>query len=402
METAPYVYPDTSVTGKEDEMHQTLFAIGVIAALPGFLGVISSSAIAADTYKTQSNTVSVEILADGLNHPWAVEDMGNGGLLITERPGAMRIFRDGNLSAPIAGVPEVYSSGQGGLLDVALAPDFAQSRTIYFSYAKPDGRNTGTAIARARLSDDESSLEDVSDIFRMNKFDGSSHHFGSRIAVAADGKLFFTIGERGDGDRAQDFNDHAGSVLRINPDGTVPEDNSGQSDWLPEIWSIGHRNPQGADIDQATGTLYTVEHGARGGDEINRPEPGKNYGWPIISYGRHYSGFKIGVGKQADGYEQPVHYWDPSIAPGGMQIYRGEMFPEWNGDLIVTALKFKLLSRLDMDANTGKVLGEEQLFKGAYGRLRDVKVAADGALLLVSDEDNGKLLRVTKATTTTD
>jgi len=383
-------------------MHQTLFALRPIAILAGLCCLASAPVTAAETYKTQTNTVLVEVLADGLDHPWAVEDLGDGGLLITERPGAMRIFRNGALSTPLSGVPEVRSSGQGGLLDVALAPDFAESRTIYLSYAKPDGRKAGTAIARARLSEDESRLEDVRDIFRMNRFNGSSHHFGSRIAVAPDGKLFFTIGERGDADRAQDFGDHAGSVLRINPDGTVPDNNSGQSNWLPEIWSIGHRNPQGADIDQETGTLYTVEHGARGGDEINRPEPGNNYGWPVISYGRHYTGFRIGIGKEAEGYEQPVHYWDPSIAPGGMQVYRGKMFPEWDGDLLVAALKFKLLSRLDMDPDTGKVVGEERLFKGAYGRLRDVKVATDGALLLVSDEDNGKLLRVSKATASPD
>lgn len=377
-------------------MQHSSLLLFFLASLTGLYVFADSQAVAAQIYKTRTNSVSVEILAEGLDHPWAVEDLGDGGLLVTERPGRLRIFRNGSLSEPLAGIPEVYASGQGGLLDVALAPDFAQSRIIFFSYSKPEGNKSGTAIARARLNKDESRLEDVRDIFRMNKFSDSSHHFGSRIAIAPDGKLFFTIGERGDSDRAQDPQDHAGSVLRINPDGSVPKDNTGQAGWLPEIWSIGHRNPQGADIDQATGTLYTVEHGARGGDEINRPEPGKNYGWPVISYGRHYWGLKIGVGTEAEGFEQPVHYWDPSIAPGGMQVYRGSMFPEWDGDLLVTALKFQLLSRLEMDETSGAVLGEERLFEGDYGRLRDIKVATDGALLLVSDEDNGKLLRVSK------
>ena len=359
----------------------------------------------ADRFETERGAIAVETLVTGLSHPWAVEDMGDGGLLVTERPGRLRIFRDGQLSEPVEGVPEVAARGQGGLLDVALSKDFADSRILFLSYSKPGDGGAGTAIMRARLSDDGGRLEEAEDIFQMNRFTNSGHHFGSRIVVADDGTLFFTIGERGEGERAQDPGDHAGSVLRINADGTIPEDNphaDGSDGWQPEIWSIGHRNPQGADIDPETGTFYAVEHGAKGGDELNIPEAGKNYGWPEISYGVHYSGAKIGQGTAAEGYEQPLHYWDPSIAPGGMAVYRGDQFPEWDGDILVTALKFQLLVRLDVDPETGNVTGEERLLENRYGRMRDVKVASDGSVLIVTDEDDGRLLRLTRNGENTD
>jgi aldose sugar dehydrogenase len=373
-------------------------AIVALATLPAS-AVIAAPLAPADRVATERGTIAVETLTDELVHPWAVEDMGDGGLLVTERPGRLRIFRDGQLSEPVAGVPDVWDNGQGGLLDIALAADFDQSRTLFLSYSKPGEGGAGTAILKARLSEDETRLEDATDIFVMNRFTSAGHHFGSRIVVADDGTLFFTIGERGDGERAQDASDHAGSVLRINADGSVPADNphpDGADGWQPEIWSIGHRNPQGLDIDPATGTLYEVEHGAKGGDEVNIPQPGKNYGWPKISYGRHYSGAKIGLGTSAESYEQPLHYWDPSIAPGGMVVYRGDEFPEWDGDLLVTALKFKLLVRLDVDPETGNVTGEERLLENRYGRMRDIQIASDGSLLIVTDEDNGRLLRLTR------
>lgn len=352
---------------------------------------------ARDTVPTQEVSVDVEVLATGLDHPWGVEVLPDGALIVTERSGTLRLLRDGSLSRPISGLPQIAARGQGGLLDVALANDFADSRTLFLSYStrSPDG--LGTAIARARLSPDGAALTDVEEIFRMNRFSGVGRHFGSRIAVASDGTLFFTIGDRGDSDRAQDMNDHAGAVLRINQDGSLPDDNPfANGGGAPELWSKGHRNAQGMDFDPETGVLYAVEHGARGGDEINRPEPGLNYGWPVISYGRHYTGGEIGVGTAADGYEQPVHYWDPSIAPGGMTVYRGEMFPEWDGDLLVAALKFQMLVRLDLDPETGDVLTEERLLKGAYGRIRDVIVAPDGALVMVTDDDNGAVLRLSR------
>ncbi|MDP2120838.1 MAG: PQQ-dependent sugar dehydrogenase [Hoeflea sp.] len=363
----------------------------------------ASAVMARDTIATKEVRIDVEVLASGLDHPWAVEPLPDGGLLVTERSGALRLVRDGDVSAPISGVPKVVARGQGGLLDVALARDFATSRTLFLSYSAPGGGGAGTAIARARLSEDATALTDVEEIFRMNRFTGAGQHFGSRIAVAEDGTLFFTIGDRGEPDRAQDPNDHAGSVLRIAADGSIPADNPfAGGGGAAEIWSTGHRNPQGMDIDLQTGVLYAVEHGARGGDEVNLPEAGRNYGWPVISYGRHYSGVEIGQGTAAEGMEQPIHYWDPSIAPGGMAVYRGEMFPEWDGNLLVAALKFQLLVRLDLDPETGEVLSEERMLKGDYGRIRDVRVAPDGALLMVTDESNGALLRVSRSDAATE
>ena len=364
---------------------------------------VIGSVVARETVPTKEVSVDVEVLATGLDHPWAVEPLPDGTLLVTERSGALRLVRDGDISAPLSGVPEVAARGQGGLLDIALARDFATSRTLFLSYSAPGPNGTGTAIARARLSDDATALTGVEEIFRMNRFSGAGQHFGSRIAVAEDGNLFFSIGDRGEPDRAQDPNDHAGSVLRIAADGSIPADNPfAGGGGAAEIWSTGHRNPQGMDIDPETGVLYAVEHGARGGDEVNLPEAGRNYGWPVISYGRHYSGAEIGQGTAAEGMEQPIHYWDPSIAPGGMAVYRGEMFPEWDGDLLVAALKFQLLVRLDLDPETGEVLAEERMLKGDYGRIRDVRVAPDGALLMVTDEENGALLRLSRTPAATE
>lgn len=351
-----------------------------------------------DAVPTQEVAIEVEVLASGLDHPWGVEPLPDGAILVTERSGVLRMLRDGRLSTPISGVPDVAAQGQGGLLDIALARDFETSRTIFLSYSTDGAGGLGTAIARARLSEDATALSDVDEIFRMNRFTSVDRHFGSRIAVAPDGSLFFSIGDRGEDERAQDFDDHAGAILRIDANGAAPPDNPyATGDGAAELWSKGHRNPQGLDIDPKTGILYSVEHGARGGDEVNRPEPGRNYGWPTISYGRHYTGAEIGIGTVAEGYEQPIYYWDPSIAPGGMAVYRGEMFPEWDGDLLVAALKFQLLVRLDLDEETGEVLSEERLLKGAYGRIRDVRIAADGAVLMVTDEDNGMILRLSRA-----
>lgn len=370
---------------------------GLGAGLLGSIGVLPP-AQARDTVPTQEASVDVEVLASGLEHPWGLEVLPDGTILITERSGALRLLRGDTLSGPIRGVPEVAARGQGGLLDVALANDFAESRTLFLSYSTRGNGGLGTAIARARLSQDGGALTDVKEIFRMNRFSGAGRHFGSRIAVAKDGTLYFTIGDRGDADRAQDWSDHAGAVLRINPDGSAPDGNpfAQGGPGAAEIWSKGHRNAQGLAFDAKTGTLYAVEHGARGGDEVNRPKPGLNYGWPVISYGRHYSGAEIGVGTAAEGYEQPLHYWDPSIAPGGMAVYRGKMFPEWDGDLLVAALKYQLLVRLDLDPESGEVLGEERLLKGDYGRIRDVVVAPDGAVLMATDESDGAILRLSR------
>lgn len=370
----------------------------LVAASAAFLLAAATSAFAGEIIPTSEVRVEVDVIAKGLDHPWGIEQLPDGALLVTERSGTLRLVRGGEVSAPVSGLPPVTASGQGGLLDVALARDFADSRTLFLSYTARNDNGLGTAIARARLSEDGSRLTEVTEIFRMNRFSGTGRHFGSRISVSDDGTLFFTIGDRGEAERAQDMGDHAGAVLRINADGSIPADNPyANGGAAAEIWSKGHRNPQGLDIDSETGVLYAVEHGARGGDEVNRPKPGRNYGWPEISYGRHYSGAEIGVGTRAEGFEQPLHYWDPSIAPGGMVVYRGDMFPEWDGDLLVTALKFQMLVRLDLDPETGEVLAEERLLKGDYGRIRDVRVASDGALLMVTDEGNGEILRLSRA-----
>jgi len=371
--------------------------MSVAAAL--LLGLAASPALA-EQYPSQRANLEVTKIAGGLDHPWAVEVLPDGAYIVTERPGRLRIIRDGRIGEPVSGLPDVYAEGQGGLLDVALAPDFTDSRRLYFTAAIPGSGGQGTALFSATLSPDEDRLENLKKLFQMNRFTGTEVHFGSRIAIAADGSLFFGIGERGEMDRAQDPRDHAGSILHIKPDGSIPEDNpfARSETAAREIWSIGHRNPQGIVINPADGKLFVVEHGARGGDEINAVTAGKNYGWPVIAYGKHYSGTEIGIGQAAEGYEQPIYYWDPSIAPGAIDIYHGKMFPEWEGNFLVAALKYQLLARVERD-DSGTPAHEERLFEGEFGRLRDVKVAPDGAVLLVTDEDDGALLRVSRAGT---
>lgn len=345
-------------------------------------------------HRARDVTLEVTSVASGLEHPWSVEVLPDGAYIVTERPGRIRIIRDGEVSRPLGGLPRIAAVGQGGLLDIALAPDFAETRRLFFTAAVPGPGGQGTGVFSALLSPNERRLEDVRRIFLMNKLTGAGQHFGSRIAIAADGSLFFGIGDRGDEDRAQDPDDHAGKIMRINADG-MPSSANPKGQPLPEVWSSGHRNPQGIVIDPADDRLYTVEHGARGGDEINAPEAGNNYGWPVISYGKHYSGAEIGIGQSADGYEQPLHYWDPSIAPGALAVYRGAMFPEWEGDFLVAALKYQLVARIERGAG-GSIGSEERMLEGEYGRIRDVKVAPDGSILLVTDEEDGQLLRITR------
>jgi len=355
------------------------------------LALLTVAVAQAQSFDTRAGAVSVTRVAGGLEHPWSLAFLPDGRALVTERPGRLRILDDGALSPPLGGVPAVYDSGQGGLFDVAPAHDFAQSGVVYLSYAEPRDGGAGTALARAVLAGDR--LRDLRVIFRQNRFSGGGRHFGGRIVVNPDGTLFLTTGDRGDSDRAQDLGDHAGKVLRLAPDGAAPADNPlvGRPGALPEIWSYGHRNPQGAGLD-AQGRLWTVEHGARGGDEINRPEPGANHGWPVISYGRHYWGGRIGEGTAKPGMAQPLHVWDPSIAPSGLIVYDGALFPDWRGDVIVGALKFQLLSRVD--PGTG---AEERILDGAFGRIRDVRQAPDGAIWFLTDEDPGGVYRMTPA-----
>lgn len=375
--------------------NRTKIAVSTLFAIAA--GLFSADA---EEFTTKKANIKAETVATGLASPWSLAFLPDGALLVTEKAGTMRIVRDGKPSEPISGVPEVWSNGQGGLLDVVLAPDFAKSATIYFTYSEPGEDGAGTAVARARLERDGATarLANVKTLFTTAKKTARGQHFGSRIVIAPDGTLFVTFGERGDMDRAQDAQDSAGSVVRINADGSVPKDNpfaDGQKA-LPQIWSKGHRNPQGAAWDPLTKSLLVTEHGPRGGDEVNRPEAGKNYGWPVIGYGRHYSGVKIGVGTEAAGYEQPLHYWDPSIAPSGLAVYTGDMFPEWKGDLLAGALKFEMLVRLDRD-DKGRITGEERLLEGKFGRIRDVRVAPDGSVYLLSDGDDASIIRLTRA-----
>ncbi|MGH6816382.1 MAG: PQQ-dependent sugar dehydrogenase [Hyphomicrobiaceae bacterium] len=370
-------------------------AVGVtlaMSALPSYAEIANAPA------PQQRSQVKVETVAKGLVHPWALQFLPDGDMLVTERPGRMRLVgKDGKLSAPLAGVPAVVAEGQGGLLDVALAPDFATSRQIFFSYSEPRGRGTnGTAVARARLvgEGDGGRLEDVTAIFRQEPATSGGLHFGSRLAFARDGTLFVTLGERFEKSFAQDLSRHWGKVVRIATDGKAPPDNPfvGRAGARPEIWSFGHRNPQSAAIHPATGKLWTVEHGARGGDEINIPEKGKNYGWPVISYGVDYSGAKIGEGTRKAGMEQPIYYWDPSIAPCGMAFYTGDEIPAWKGNLFVGALAHQHVSRLVLDGE--KVVAEEKLLTDLRARIRDVRSGPDGALYVLTDSPQGRVLRV--------
>lgn len=361
---------------------------------------VPASAVQTEAPKAPATPVKVEVVAKGLSHPWGLQFLPDGRMLVTERDGQLRIVsKDGKLSAPVKGVPEVRARGQGGLLDVRLAPDFQSSGIIYLSYSEPrEGwGKSGTSVARARLVLDEASgsgrLEDLSVVFRQEPAQGSGHHFGSRVVPAPDGTLFITTGDRGNSDLAQDPKALIGKVIRINPDGSVPSDNPKIEGWAPQIWSMGHRNVQGAAIDPATGKLWTVEHGARGGDELNQPKAGKNYGWPIISYGRNYSGTKIGVGTAKEGLEQPVYYWDPSIATSGLAFYDGDLFAGWNGNLLVGGLAGAQLSRLVM--RDGAVVGEEVLLEDRGDRIRDVRVGPDGAVYLLVDEGSGSVLKLT-------
>ncbi|MBW3558702.1 MAG: PQQ-dependent sugar dehydrogenase, partial [Proteobacteria bacterium] len=290
-----------------------------------------------------SHAYQIETVATGLQQPWGLEFLPDGRMLVTERPGRLRsVSADGLLSPPIAGLPPVAATGQGGLLDVALASDFAASRRVFWAYAEARGGDaTALAVAGGTLSPDGAALSDVRVIFRQEPAFVSGLHFGSRLVFDRGGRMFITTGDRGQGAPAQDTANHIGKVIRINADGSVPADNPfvGLNSTRPEIWSSGHRNIQGAVLHPDTGRLWTVEHGPQGGDELNQPEPGRNYGWPLITYGVNYDGKAIGEATARAGLEQPVYYWDPVIAPGGMDFYLGGLFPEWRGSLFIAGLQ---------------------------------------------------------------
>jgi len=341
----------------------------------------------------QGKRVRVTTVTRGLERPWGMAFLPDGQMLVTERDGRLRLVApDGRLSAPLEGVPSVYAQGQGGLLDVTLDPRFSENRLVYLVYAEPGSDGAGTAVARGRLG--EGRLAEVQVIFRQMPKVSGGNHFGSRLVFAPDGRLFVTLGDRMQRDRAQDLAVHLGKLVRIEPDGSVPRDNPfvNRPGVRPEIWSYGHRNIQGAALHPATGRLWIHEHGARGGDEINLPEAGKNYGWPVITYGVDYSGVKIGEGVAKAGMEQPLYYWDPSIAPSGMTFYTGDRFPQWQGNLFVGALKSRVLVRLELDGM--RVVREERLLGDMDERIRDVRQGPDGLIYLLTDSTNSRMLRL--------
>ncbi|TXH04396.1 MAG: PQQ-dependent sugar dehydrogenase [Rhodocyclaceae bacterium] len=345
--------------------------------------------------QAQTQGFRATTLTEGLDSPWGLAFLPDGRMLVTERPGRLRLVgANGRLDPqPVAGVPPVVAIGQGGLLDVALHPDFARNGWVYLSYAGADGDSYGTEVLRGRL--DDHALRDVAVIFRMQPKSGTSHHFGSRLVFDRQGFLYITLGERGDKDRAQRLDDHAGSVIRLHDDGRVPADNPfvGKAGAKPEKFTLGHRNIQGATLHPQTGELWAHEHGPQGGDEVNIIRAGQNYGWPVITYGRNYvTGTAIGEGTAKAGMIQPLWQWTPSIAPSGMAFYTGDRFPAWRGNLFVGALKGQMLVRLTLDGE--RIVREERLLEGQLGRIRDVRNGPDGLIYLLTDSSRGKIVRL--------
>ena len=352
---------------------------------------------------TSNVAFDVAVIASGLEHPWSVEPLPDGQFLVTERPGRLRLVSaSGQVGEPIDGIPAVAAGGQGGLLDVALSPTFANDRTIFWTFSEPREGGNGTAIARGVLSPDRRRVSDVRVIFHVEPTYNGRQHYGSRIAFGSDGMRYASFGERSDTPMrryAQDLGSHLGKSIRIRPDGSVPQDNPfvGRSGAKPEIWTLGHRNPQGLAFD-AQGRLWQVEHGTRGGDELNLLQKGKNYGWPLQAYGIEYSGkqpISSPLGDAATsvaGMEQPVYFWDPVIAPSGLQFYTGSAFPAWRGNAFIGGLGGKRLVRLVLDGT--RVTGEEHLLVDRGKRVRDVRQGPDGLLYLVTDEQDGELLKL--------
>jgi glucose/arabinose dehydrogenase len=379
---------------------------GLIMQRKFFCWLVLACAASSAGAQTSAARLRTEVLASGLDHPWALAFIDNGRMLVTERAGRLRLVPPGGEPGPpIEGLPKIAVGGQGGLLDVVADSDFARNRTIYFCFSEPaaSGAGNSTAMASARLSADAKRLEQVKVIFSQRPKTVSAMHFGCRIVESTDGTLFLTLGERfSRKEDAQKLDNHHGKIIRVRKDGSVPPDNpfagkdQAQRGALPEIWSYGHRNPQGATLGP-DGRLWENEHGPQGGDEINRPEAGKNYGWPVITYGENYGGGPIGEGLTAKaGMEQPLHYWTPSIAPSGMTFLRSERYGKaWQGNLFVGSLKFNYLDRIEL--RNGKVVREEKLLENVGQRIRDVREGPDGLLYVLTDESRGQLLRVLPA-----
>lgn len=385
-------------TGNISQSSRLLTALSALAAAA--VAIVSPGNVNAQQTKApaaKQSTVTVEVIAKNLEHPWGLAFLPDGRMLVTERPGRIRIVTRGTLSQPLSGAPKVAATGQGGLMDIALAVNFERSRLVYMSFSEPrDGRTNGTSVARARLVgvQGEERLADFEVIFRQEPGHRGGLHFGSRLVFAPDGNLFVTLGERFEMRYAQDLNRTWGKVVRLTPDGGVPPDNpfAGRKDARPEIWSYGHRNPQAAGIHPETGVLWIIEHGPRGGDEVNIIERGANYGWPVIGYGIDYSGTRLHETTHKDGMKQPTYYWVPSIAPSGMTFYTGTLFPEWKGNILVGALAARTLHRLVLDGPN--VVAEEVLLRDRGERIRDVRQGPDGAIWLLTDETNGAILRL--------
>ncbi len=362
---------------------------------------VSAPAQEVQRFKTEKAEIAVETAARGLENPWGLAFLPDGRMLVTERPGRLRVVTNGQVSEPVRTPPQlrVMARGQGGLLDVALDPDFAANRLVYLSFAEDRGEGRGgTSVMRARLNADATALEAPQIIFRQEPAHTGRNHWGSRLVFDRDGNLFVTLGDRFDlRAEAQNPANHLGKVVHITPEGRPAPNNPflNREGARPEIWSLGHRNVQSAALHPQTGRLWTVEHGARGGDEVNIPQAGKNYGWPVITYGVDYSGVRIGEGTAKPGLEQPVYYWDPSIAPSGMAFYTGDKFPGWRGSILVGALAGKLVSRLE--TNSDKVTGEERMLQGLGERIRDVRQGPDGFVYLLTDSSQGRILRLKPA-----
>lgn len=347
---------------------------------------------------SEKHSFRIVPLLAGLENPWSIAFLPDGRMLVTERAGRLRLVsQDFKLDpTPIEGLPEIIANGQGGLFDVVLHPQHAQNGWIYWAYNAPGAGGWGTALARGKLQGQ--CMTEVQVLFSMQPKTRSAHHFGGRIVFDAAGMVYLTLGDRGDKDRAQKLNDHAGSVIRLHDDGRVPNDNPfvKRAGALPEKWTLGHRNMQGAAINPQTGELWTHEHGPQGGDEVNVIRPGLNYGWPVVTYGVNYGlGTKIGEGQSKPGMVQPLQVWVPSIAPSGMAFVSGSQFPQWQGSMLVGALRGQMMVRLTLEGD--KVLSEERLFQGRPGRIRDVRMGPDGLVYLLTDDPQGALLRLEPA-----
>jgi glucose/arabinose dehydrogenase len=366
------------------------------------MSLVSSTALAQEAVTSEQARFTITAVAEGLHHPWGIDVLSDGTLLVTERAGRLRhVGGDGKISEPVSAVPEVDARDQGGLLDVTLHPGFSENRLVYLSFSEKGEGGNSTAVARGKLRDDNRALENVEVIFSQKPKLDSAMHFGSRIVFDRDGRIFVTLGERSHEEfrtQAQELNSHLGKIVRLNEDGSVPPDNPFVNDQnaLPETWSYGHRNIQAAALHPETGKLWEIEHGPKGGDEVNIPEAGKNYGWPVVSHGVNYDGTPVGTGKKdAPGMEDPIYTWTPVIAPSGMLFYTGAAFPKWQGDLFVGGLRATSLVRLELEGDN--VVSEERLLTDLGERIRDVAQGPGGEIFVITDDPNGRILKITPA-----